>query len=125
MYTSEILERFKNPQNVGGLRGANGTGKAGDIECGEIVKIYLLVGEDGVITTARFKTYGGVIAIAGSDIACDILVGGTLEDALSITAQDINEKLGDVPESQLFVAQIIQEAIKNAVEEYCKKQDKE
>ena len=125
MYSKEILERFKDPQNVGGLRGANGTGKAGDLECGEIVKIYILVDENGIISTARFKTYGGVIAIAGSDVACDLLNGSTLEDALSITAQDINEKLEDVPEGKLFVAEIIEEAIKNAVEDYYKKQDKE
>lgn len=125
MYSKEILERFKDPQNVGGLRGANGTGKAGDVECGEIVKIYILVDENGIISTARFKTYGGVIAIAGSDVACDLLTNSTLEDALSITAQDINEKLEDVPEGKLFIADIIEEAIKNAVEDYYKKQDKE
>lgn len=125
MYSKEILERFKAPQNVGGLRGANGTGKAGDVECGEIVKIYILVDENGIISTARFKTYGGVIAIAGSDVACDLLTDSTLEDALSITAQDINEKLEDVPEGKLFIAEIIEEAIKNAVEDYYKKQDKE
>ena len=124
MYSKEILERFKNPENVGGLRGANGTGKAGDLECGEIVKIYLLV-EDGIVKTAKFKTYGGVIAIAGSDVACDLLIDGTLEDALAISASDINEKLEDVPEGKLFVAEIIEEAIKNAVEDYYKKQDKE
>lgn len=124
MYSNEILERFKNPENVGGLRGANGTGKAGDLECGEIVKIYLLVDDNGVIQTARFKTYGGVIAIAGSDVACDLLKNGTLEDALQVTANLINEKLEDVPENKLFVADIIEEAIKNAVEDYYKKQEK-
>ncbi len=125
MYSNEILERFKNPENVGGLRGANGTGKAGDLDCGEIVKIYILVDENEVIKTARFKTYGGVIAIAGSDVACDLLTDTTVEDALKITAQEINEKLEDVPENKLFVAGIIEEAIKNAVEDYYKKQDKE
>lgn len=125
MYSKEILERFKNPENVGGLRGANGTGKAGDIECGEIVKIYILVNDEGVIKTARFKTYGGVIAIAGSDVACDLLTNSTLQDAIQITAQEINEKLEDVPENKLFVAGIIEDAIKNAVEDYYKKQNKD
>ena len=125
MYSNEILERFKNPENVGGLRGANGTGKAGDLECGEIVKIYILVDDYEIIRTARFKTYGGVIAIAGSDVACDLLKNSTLEDALKITAETIVEKLEDVPENKFYVAQIIEEAIKNAVEDYYKKRDKE
>lgn len=125
MFTSEVLERFKNPQNAGGLRGANGTGKAGDVELGEVIKIYLLVNEDEIIETARFKAYGGVVTIAGCDYACDLLQGGSIEDAFKITNNDILEKLGEVPENREYIATLIEEAIKNSIEDYYKKKEKE
>ena len=67
MYSNEVLNRFKNPKFAGALRGANAIGKAGSDACGDIVKIYLLVDEDGVISLAKFKAFGGVSTI----VACD------------------------------------------------------
>lgn len=125
MYNREILERFKNPENAGGLRGANGTGKAGDVECGEVIKIYILVDENEVIETAKFKAYGGVLTIAGCDIACELLEGGTLEDALKITNNDILERFENVPQNKEYIASLIEDAIKNAIEDYYKKKEKE
>ena len=124
MFKEEILKRFKNPVNAGGMRGANGTGKAGDIELGEIVKIYLAINENEIIEEARFKAYGGVLTIAGSDIVCDMLTNISLQDAINITKTDINEKI-DFPAEKEFVASIIEESIKSAIEDYYKKKEKE
>ena len=126
MYSSSILERFKNPQFAGGLRGANGTGKAGSQECGDIVKIYILVDEDGVIDSAKFKAYGGVSTIVACDVVCEMLAGMSLEEALSITAGDIMAKLeGDIPDNKSYSAVLAEEAVTNAVEDYYKRKERE
>lgn len=126
MYSSRILERFKNPKFAGGLRGANGTGKAGNEDCGDLVKIYILVDEDGIITNAKFKAYGGVSTIVACDIVCEMLINMTLEEALSITVSDVMSKLeGDIPDNKSYSAVIAEEAVTGAVEDYYKKKEKE
>ena len=124
MFSAEVLERFKNPVNAGGMRGANGTGKAGDIECGEIIKIYLAINENEVIEEARFKAYGGVMTIVASDIICDNLENISLQRAINFTKEDIIEKT-NLPQEREFVAELIEEAIKSAIEDYYKKKEKE
>ena len=124
MFREEILKRFKNPANAGGMRGANGTGKSGDIELGEVIKIYLAINDNEIIEEARFKAYGGVLTIAGCDIVCDMLTNISLQDAINISKADINEKV-DFPAEKEFVASLIEEAIKSAIEDYYKKKEKE
>ncbi len=126
MYSNEILERFKSPKFAGGLRGANGTGKAGDDKCGDLVKIYILVDDNGIITSAKFKVYGGVSTIVACDIACEMLIDMTLEEALSVTSDDILEHLeGGIPEVKYYSAVLAEEAINNAVEDYYKRKERE
>ncbi len=125
MYSNYILERFQNPKFAGGLRGANGTGKVGNDECGDIIKIYILVDDAGIVTSAKFKAYGGVCTIVACDEACELLIGKTLEDALRISNNDILEKMGNVPSTKEYTASLAEEAIKNAVEDYYKKKEKE
>ncbi len=125
MYNGLILERFQNPRFAGGLRGANGTGKVGNDECGDVVKIYILVDDAGIITNAKFKAYGGVCTIVACDIACELLIGKTLEDALRISNNDILEEMRSVPDSKEYTASLAEEAIKNAVEDYYKRKERE
>lgn len=125
MYNGLILERFQNPKFAGGLRGANGTGKVGNDECGDVVKIYILVDDAGIITNAKFKAYGGVCTIVACDIACELLIGKTLEDALRISNNDILEEMRGVPDSKEYTASLAEEAIKNAVEDYYKRKERE
>lgn len=126
MYSNRILERFKNPKYAGGLRGANGTGKAGNQDCGDIVKIYILVDEEGIITNAKFKAYGGVSTIVACDITCEMLINMTLEEALGITVGDIMSKMeNDIPENKSYSAVIAEEAVTNAVEDYYKRKERE
>jgi len=124
MYTNRILNRFKSPEYAGGLRGANGTGKAGSEE-NELIKIYILVNEDGVIENVKFKTYGGVCAIVASDVACELIDGVSLEEALSVNSYSILQELGSIPEEREYVGALAEEAIKNAIEDYYKKREKE
>ncbi len=124
MYNKRILNRFKSPDYAGGLRGANGTGKAGN-ENAELIKIYIFVNEDGIIENVKFKTYGGVCAIVASDVACELIDGATLEEALRVNNYAILQEMGDIPEEREYVANLAEESIKGAIEDYYKKREKE
>lgn len=123
MFNDTIMKRFANPNYAGGLRGASGTGKAGDSECGDLVRLYILVNEQGKIEVAKFKAYGKVCTIVAGDIACELIERKSIDHALEITAKDILDEMGDVPEARLYCADLAEEAIKNAVEDYYKKQE--
>lgn len=125
MYNQKVIERFKNPKNAGGLRGANGVGKVGNAACGDIMKIYLLINEDEVIEEARFKTFGCCAAIASTDVACDLVKGMTIEEALKVTNKQVFDVLGDLPPHKIHCSVLAEEAIHAAIEDYYKRKEKE
>lgn len=125
MYSQQIIERFKNPKNAGGLRGANGIGKVGNAGCGDIMKMYLLIDDNGVIKDARFKTFGCCAAIASTDVACDLIKGKSVEDALKVTNKQVYEILGEMPAHKIHCSVLAEESIHAAIEDYYKKKEKE
>ena len=125
MYSKQIIDRFQNPKNAGALRGANGVGKVGNAKCGDIMKMYLLINEDEVIEEARFKTFGCVAAIASTDVACDLIKGKTIEEALKVTNQDVYKLLGTMPAHKIHCSVLAQESIHSAIEDYYKRKGKE
>lgn len=125
MYNKTVIERFKNPKNAGGLRGANGIGKVGNAACGDIMKMYLLVNDDGIIEDARFKTFGCCAAIASTDVACDLVKGKTIDEALKVTNKQVFDILGDLPAHKIHCSVLAEESIRAAVEDYYKKKEKE
>ncbi len=125
MYNKTVLERFKNPKNAGGLRGANGVGKVGNAACGDIMKMYLLINEDGIIEDAKFKTFGCCAAIASTDVACDLVKGKTIDEALKVTNKQVFDILGDLPAHKIHCSVLAEESIRAAVEDYYKRVEKE
>lgn len=125
MYNKTVIERFKNPKNAGGLRGANGIGKVGNAACGDIMKMYLLINDDGIIEDARFKTFGCCAAIASTDVACDLVKGKTIDEALKVTNKQVFDILGDLPPHKIHCSVLAEESIRAAVEDYYKKKEKE
>lgn len=125
MYNQTVIERFKNPRNAGGLRGANGVGKVGNAACGDIMKIYLRISDDGIVEDAKFKTFGCCAAIASTDVACDLIKGKTIEEALKVTNKQVFDILGDLPPHKIHCSVLAEEAIHAAVEDYYKKKEKE
>ena len=123
MFNERIMKRFTNPKYAGGLRGANGTGKSGDSECGDLIKIYILVNDENIITEAKFKAYGGVCTIAACDIACGLIEGRSLEAALRTNYYQILEEMGNVPDNREYTATLAEEAIKNAIDDFYKKKE--
>jgi len=122
MYNETVLKRFQESKNAGELRGASAVGKAGNVQCGDIMKIYLKVDGKDVIVDAKFKTFGCVSAIASTDVACDIIKGKTVEQALEVTNKDVIDALGGLPVLKVHCSVLAQEAIAAAVADYKKRQ---
>ena len=120
MYNQVILERFQNLQNAGIVTNAEAVGQVGSISSGDMIKIYLRVAK-GVITEVKFKTFGNVYALVASDVLCDMLKNCTLENALLIKSGDIVKALGGLPENKMYIADLAQSVVKDAVDDYYKK----
>ena len=121
MYNEKVLEIFKNAKNAGMIKGASGVGKVGNAACGDVMKIYIAVDGRGVITDAKFKTFGCVSAIASTDVACDMIKGKTVDAALNVTNKDVLNFLGGLPAQKIHCSVLAQEAIIAAVEDYHKR----
>ncbi len=124
MYSRTVIDRFQNPRNAGTLRGANAIGEIGNAACGDIMKIFLKISDSGVIEDAKFKTFGCCAAIASTDMACDLIKGKTIDEALKVTNKDVLEKLGQVPPHKIHCSLLAEESIRAAVEDYYKRKEK-
>lgn len=124
MYNAKVLEIFKNPKNVGTLKGANGIGKVGNAACGDIMKIYLKISDDGIIEDAKFKTFGCAAAITTTSVATELIKGKTIEEALQVKNSQIVEILGGLPAQKIHCSILAEEAIKAAVDDYYKRKEK-
>ncbi len=125
MYSKTVIERFQNPHNAGALRGANAVGEVGNSACGDIMKMYLKISDDGVIENAKFKTFGCCAAIASTDMACDLIKGKKIEDALKVTNKDVLDLLGELPPHKIHCSILAEESIRAAIENYYKMKEKE
>lgn len=125
MYTKKVISRFENPKNAGSIKGANATATVGNPACGDIMKLYLKINEEtGVIENASFKTFGCAAAIASTDVACDLIKGKTIDDALKVTNKQVVDVLGELPPHKIHCSVLAEEAIESAVNDYLKKKKK-
>ena len=122
-YGEKVMQHFLNPHNVGELPGANGIGNVGNPICGDIMRLYIKV-EDGKIVDASFKTFGCGAAIATSSMVTDLVKGKTLEEALQISNKAVAEALGGLPKIKMHCSVLAEEALRAAIEDYKKKQEK-
>jgi nitrogen fixation NifU-like protein len=116
-----IMEHFQNPHNVGELADADGVGQAGNVDTGDVMRMYIKV-KDGRISDARHQTFGSAVAIAVSSIASMMIIGKTPEEATEITKQDISDALHGIPPNKMSCSNMAPDAIKAAVADYRKKQ---
>ena len=123
MYTKRVLDIFQDPQNAGGMKGANGVGKVGGTSCSDVMKIYLLI-EGGVVQDATFKTFGSCAAIASTDVACELVKGRTLQEAANLTGTEILQELGELPQNKIYTTVLAEQAVKAALDDYYKRQEK-
>ncbi len=122
-YSDKVLDHYENPRNVGVLdKDAKnvGTGMVGAPACGDVMRLQIEVGDDGVIENAVFKTYGCGSAIASSSLVTEWMKGKTLEEAKQIKNMDIAEELA-LPPVKVHCSVLAEDAISAAVEDYLSK----
>jgi nitrogen fixation NifU-like protein len=122
MYNEKVMEAFKNPKNVGEVENYDGIGVVGNASCGDIMQITIKV-DNGVITDAKFKTFGCAAAIATSTTATEMIKGMTIEQALKVTNKQVIEVLGGLPAQKIHCSVLAEEAIKKAIEDYLAKKN--
>ena len=126
-YSEKILEHYNNPRNVGSFSQADptvGTGLVGAPECGDVLKLQILVNpQTGMIEDARFKTFGCGSAIASSSLATEWLKGRTIDQAMAIKNTAIVEELA-LPPVKVHCSVLAEDAIKAAIKNYQDKQGK-
>lgn len=116
-YSAKVMEHFATPHNVGKIEDADGVGEVGNAKCGDIMKMYIKV-QDGIITDAKFNTYGCASAIATSSMATDMIKGKPIADALQLTNQAVVEALDGLPAVKIHCSVLAEEAIKAAIKDY-------
>ena len=122
-YSEKVVDHYENPRNVGKLDidDTVGTGMVGSPACGDVMKLQIKV-EDGIITDAKFKTYGCGSAIASSSLVTEWVKGKTLDQAASIKNSEIAEELA-LPPVKIHCSILAEDAIKAAVADYRSKHD--
>jgi nitrogen fixation NifU-like protein len=124
-YSDKVLDHYENPRNVGSFAKSEagiGTGMVGAPACGDVMKLQIKVGADGVIEDAKFKTYGCGSAIASSSLVTEWVKGKTLDQAMSIRNTQIAEELA-LPPVKIHCSILAEDAIKAAVADYKAKHD--
>ena len=119
-YSDKVLDHYENPRNVGSFEKGDeavGTGMVGAPACGDVMKLQIRVGKDGIIQDARFKTYGCGSAIASSSLVTEWVKGKTLDEAMGIKNTHIAEELA-LPPVKIHCSILAEDAIKAAITDY-------
>jgi nitrogen fixation NifU-like protein len=123
-YSEKVIDHYQNPKNVGTLDKSSknvGTGLVGAPECGDVMRLQIEVNnETGVITDAKFKTFGCGSAIASSSLATEWLKGKSVDEALKIDNMTIVEEL-NLPPVKIHCSVLAEDAIKAAINDYREK----
>ena len=123
LYSEKVMEHFRNPRNVGDMENPDGTGHVGNPICGDIMELYIKV-DNGIITDAKFKTFGCGAAIATSSMVTEIVKGKTIDEALKISNQAVAEALGGLPAAKMHCSVLAEEALRSAINDYLAKGNK-
>jgi nitrogen fixation NifU-like protein len=129
LYTPKVMATFKNPHNYGKIKNADGIGKVGNIVCGDVMWLYIKVGQnknkEEFIKDIKFETFGCVAAISTSSIITDLVKGKTIKEALKTTKDNVIESLGGLPKIKYHCSVLAVDALIEAVYDYFLKTKKD
>ena len=120
LYSEKVMEHFRNPRNVGVIEDADGVGQVGNAKCGDIMKIFLKI-DNGIVTDAKFSTFGCGSAIASSSMATELIMGKPVSEAMQLTNKAVAEALDGLPAYKMHCSVLAEEAIQSALEDYYRK----
>ena len=118
LYSDKVMDHFEHPRNVGEIPDADGIGEVGNAKCGDIMRMYLKVNDEGIIEDCKFKTFGCGSAVATSSMATELIKGKSIDDALKLTNGAVVEALDGLPAHKLHCSVLAEEAVKAAVKDY-------
>ena len=118
LYSDKVMEHFRNPHNLGKLDDADGIGEVGNAKCGDIMRMYIKVDDEGVITDVAFNTFGCGSAIATSSMATDMIKGRPVEEALELSNKAVVEALDGLPAHKIHCSVLAEQAVRAAVKDY-------
>ena len=118
LYSDKVMEHFRNPHNLGKLDDADGIGEVGNAKCGDIMRMYIKVDDEGIITDVAFNTFGCGSAIATSSMATDMIKGRPVEEALELSNKAVVEALDGLPAHKSHCSVLAEQAVRAAVKDY-------
>mgnify|MGYP000475356107 CR=1 FL=1 len=121
MYSEKVMDHFNNPRNVGEIENPSGVGTVGNAKCGDIMRMYLDIDDNGIIQDVKFKTFGCGAAVATSSMATELIKGKSINDALKLTNKAVMEALDGLPPVKVHCSVLAEQAIKAAVSDYYKR----
>ena len=121
-YSEKVMDHYRNPRNVGKIDDADAVGVAGSLTCGDQLKIYLKI-KDGIVTDAKFQTFGCGSAVASSSILTEMIIGKPIDEVRKITNKDIADELGGLPPEKMHCSVMGYEALEDALKGYIDKDE--
>ena len=118
LYSEKVMDHFINPRNVGSIENADAIGEAGNAKCGDIMKMYLKIDDNGIIEDVKFETFGCASAIASSSMATEMIKGKPVSEAAQLTNKAVTEALDGLPAHKIHCSVLAEEAIKKALDNY-------
>ena len=120
-YSEKVMDHFNHPRNVGEMENPSGVGTVGNAKCGDIMRMYLDIDDNGIIQEAKFKTFGCGAAVATSSMATELVKGKTIYEALEVTNKAVMDALDGLPAVKVHCSLLAEEAIHAALWDYAEK----
>ncbi len=117
MHSPQVIEHYEHPRNVGTIVDADGVGIVGAPASGEMMKLTIKVSQERVVD-AKFKAFGCPTAIAASSLITELIKDRTIQEALKVTNQQVNEALGGLPPDKARYAELAEKVLKTAIYNY-------
>jgi nitrogen fixation NifU-like protein len=125
LYTKKVMEHFMHPHNMGEIKNPDGIGRAGNLICGDIMKVYIKVEKNkkrgNIIKNIKFKTLGCAAAIATSSMITELAKNKTIDEAIKINRKDVADSLGGLPPIKIHCSALATDALNEAIYDYLSK----
>ena len=121
MYIEKVMDHFEHPRNMGEIENPSGVGTVGNAKCGDIMRMFLDIDENGIIQDVKFKTFGCGAAVATSSMATELVKGKSIQEALEVTNKAVMDALDGLPPVKVHCSLLAEEAIHAALWDYAEK----